>query len=64
MSNHQALLGEAIPRNHQVPFLDHKDGEGMLNHPRSILRMRVEKGEVCWSDVDFESEVLNKLYSR
>lgn len=25
----------------------------LVNH-RSTLRMRVEKGEVCWSDIDFE----------
>lgn len=23
--------------------------------PRSILRMRIEKGEFCWVDIDFEA---------
>lgn len=30
--------------------------EGILIHPRSVLRMRVEKGEFCLSDVDFEAK--------
>lgn len=38
--------GEAT-LEHQAPFMDHKGREGILLHPRSILRMRVEKGEVC-----------------
>lgn len=61
--------GEAAPHNHQVPFLDHTEGEGILIHikngphqvphevaPHSILKMKVEKGEVCWSDIDFEAK--------
>lgn len=34
--------------DHQTPFMDHKEGEGILIHPKSVLRMRVEKGEFCW----------------
>lgn len=29
-------FGEVIPREHQTPFIDHKGGEGMLLHPRSV----------------------------
>lgn len=46
--------GKAVPHKHRTPFLDHKEGEGIWIHPRSIMRMRVE-GELCWSDVDFEA---------
>lgn len=48
--------GSAALRDHQTPFMDHKEGEGIIIHPRSVLRMRVEKGEVCWSDIDFEAK--------
>lgn len=47
---------ETIPYGHQTPFLDHKEGEGVWVHPRSVMRMRVERGEVCWSDVSFEAK--------
>lgn len=47
---------ETVPHSHQTPFLDHKEGEGIWIHPRSVMRMRVERGEVCWSDVDFEAK--------
>lgn len=36
---------EVVPQNHQTPFLDHKDGEGIWIHPRSVMRMRVERGK-------------------
>lgn len=35
--------GEAIPREHQTSFMDHKEGEGILLHSRSVLRMVREK---------------------
>lgn len=47
---------ETIPHGYQTPFLDHKEGEDIWIHPRSVMRMRVERGEVCWSDVDFEAK--------
>lgn len=46
--------GSAVPRDHQAPFMDHEEGNGILIEPRSILRMRVEKGEVSWSDIEFK----------
>lgn len=49
-------LSETVPHGHQTPFLDHKEGEGIWIHPRSVIRMRVERAEVCWSDVDFEAK--------
>lgn len=48
--------GETVPHNHRTPFLDHKDGEGIWIHPRSIIRMRANRGEICWSDIDFETK--------
>lgn len=36
----------SVPRDHQVPFMDHEEENGISIEPRSILRMRVEKGEV------------------
>lgn len=47
---------ETVPHGHQTTFLDHKEREGISIHPRSVRRMRVERGEVCWSDVDFEAK--------
>lgn len=47
---------ETVPHGHQTPFLDHKEWEGIWIHPCSVMRMRVERGEVCWSDVDFEAK--------
>lgn len=48
--------GETIPRDHQTPFMDHKEEQCIWIHPRSVVRMRVEKGEICWSDIDFEAK--------
>lgn len=48
--------GSAIPRGHQTPFGDNEEGKGIMVEPRSILRMRVEKGKFCWSDIDFEAK--------
>lgn len=42
-------------------FLDHKEGEGIWIHPRSVMRMRGESGEVCWFDVDFEAKSQTSL---
>lgn len=36
--------------------MEHKEGEGIMISPRSILRMRVESAEVCWNDVRFEAK--------
>lgn len=47
---------ETVPHSHRTQFLDHKEREGIWIHPRSVMRMRVERGEVCWSDVDFEAK--------
>lgn len=47
---------ETVPHSHQARFLDHKEGEGIWIHPRSVMRMRVERREVCWFDVDFEAK--------
>lgn len=49
-------LGETVPCDHQIPFIDHKEGEGIWIHLKSVVRMRVERGEVCWSDIDFEAK--------
>lgn len=37
-----------------TPFLDHKDNEGILPNPMSILRMRVEMAKVPWIKLLFE----------
>lgn len=34
-----------IPRGHQTPFGDHDEGKGVMVEPRSVLILRVEKGE-------------------
>lgn len=47
---------EAVPRAHQTPLMDHIGGEGTLIYPSSVLRMRVEKGDLCWSDIGFEEK--------
>lgn len=39
-----------------TPFLDHKDGEGIVLNPRSILRMRVERTKVPLAELRFESK--------
>lgn len=33
------------------------EGEGILISPRSALRMRIEKGELSWSKLLFESKI-------
>lgn len=53
--------GEAIPRDHQTPFMDHMGGDGILVNLRLVLRMRVEKGEVCCSDINFEAKSQTNL---
>lgn len=35
-------------------FLDNKYGDGSMISPRSIFRMRVDKAEVPWSDIQIE----------
>lgn len=34
--------------------MDHKDGEGILINPKSTLRMRLEKAEVCWKKLSLD----------
>lgn len=46
--------GEISTTKYNVPFIDHKDGEGILIHPRLVLRMKVEKREMCWSDMSLK----------
>lgn len=55
MSNSQALLRMLLVATTR-PLLWITKKEGILIHPRSVLRMRVEKGEFCLSDVDFEAK--------
>lgn len=45
-------------KNHEYLSLfdKHTKGEGLLIAPRSILRMRVKKGELPWADLRFESK--------
>lgn len=38
------------------PFLDHKDGEGVILKPKTILRMRVEGVEVPQTELSCESK--------
>lgn len=40
-----------------TPLLDYKDGEGIFLKPRSILRMRMEKDEVPWSELRFDTNL-------
>lgn len=39
---------------YRARFLDNKDGEGSNINLRSVLRMRVEKARVPWSNIRFE----------
>lgn len=48
--------GSGIPRGHQTPFEDHDEGKDVMVEPRSVLRLRVEKGEFRWSDIVFEAK--------
>lgn len=47
---------ETIPHDHQTPFMDHKEGQGIWIHPRLVMRLRAERVEICWSVVDFEAK--------
>lgn len=42
---------------YMTPFSDHKDDEGIILNPRSILRMRPESDEVPWTKLRFELKV-------
>lgn len=37
----------------KTPFMDQQEGEGILINPRSILRIRLERVEVHWTEVRF-----------
>lgn len=39
-----------------TPFIDHKEGEGIYINPRSILRMRIERVKVPWTELMFETK--------
>lgn len=47
--------GESTITEYKTPYMDHKKGEGILINLRSILRMLVERSEICWADVKFEA---------
>lgn len=39
---------ESVDPSYRTPLMDYKEGNGVLISPRSILRMRVERAEICW----------------
>lgn len=39
---------ESVDPSYKTPLTDYKEGNGVLISPRSILRMRVERAEICW----------------
>lgn len=49
-------MDEDKHHDYQTLFGDHPEGEGIIVDPRSILRMRIEKVEVPWSDLRFETK--------
>lgn len=40
---------------HQTVFFGHNQRNGVTISPRSILRMRIQRNEVAWTDIRFES---------
>lgn len=48
--------GESVFLEYKTPFMDHKEGEGILVNPRSILRIKVERTKVCWIELRFEAK--------
>lgn len=40
--------------HHYVTFRRSQEGEGLLIGPRSVLRKRIEKGDLPWSDLRFD----------
>lgn len=36
--------------------MDHKEDMDIDTPEVTVLQMRVEKGEVCWSDIEFEAK--------
>lgn len=46
---------------YKTPFMDHKKGEGILISPSSILRVRVERADIWWTDVKFEARCQTNL---
>lgn len=54
-------LGAVVPHEgdgeaYQIPFEDDNEGDGIFINPQSSLRMRVDKVEVAWSDIRYESK--------
>lgn len=47
---------ESASLEYNTPFMDHKEGEGIMIIPGWILRMRVERAELCWSNMKFEAK--------
>lgn len=45
---------DAVPTFKNVEKDDGDNGKGTVIDPRSILRMRVERVEVLWSELHFE----------
>lgn len=47
-----------------MPFDDHPEEDGILTNPRSIMKMRVEKGELPWADLRIQIQNLsNQLFN-
>lgn len=42
--------------SYKTPFLDHKKGEGILINHRSVLKMRIQKVKLCWTNTKFEAK--------
>lgn len=48
--------GESTTLEYKTPFMDKKKGEGIFVNSRSILRMRIERAEVAWTKLLFETK--------
>lgn len=40
----------------QTPFMDQKEGDGIFINFSSLLRMKIEKAELSWMELRFETK--------
>lgn len=55
-------FGESTTLEHKTPFIDNKEGDGTFIHPRLILRMRIEREEIWYTELRFESESQSNVF--
>lgn len=49
---------------YKTPFMDHEEGETVFTSSTSILRMRIERAEVPWTELQFEEKSQsNSIYA-